>query len=179
MSADHEKIVVNTGPQYPHSPSDYSNNNHHQHNGNDSVSAIGSEVGQPQHQQQPPYPNQYPQGPGSEAQFQYPEVTGSTDPQFVQTSRDFSSPPQQQPQQHLQHPLQSFNQHQQQHQHQPPMAQQQLHPTAYGQQGGEWQASLCDCSPCSSCLLGWCLPCICVSHPLVYRIYSFVSSLIP
>ncbi|KAI8957254.1 PLAC8-domain-containing protein [Daldinia sp. FL1419] len=31
---------------------------------------------------------------------------------------------------------------------------------AYGQQGGEWQASLCDCSPCSSCLLAWCLPCL-------------------
>ncbi|OTA56520.1 PLAC8-domain-containing protein [Hypoxylon sp. EC38] len=31
---------------------------------------------------------------------------------------------------------------------------------AYGQQGGEWQASLCDCSPCTSCLLGFCLPCI-------------------
>ncbi|KAI1460410.1 PLAC8-domain-containing protein [Annulohypoxylon moriforme] len=34
------------------------------------------------------------------------------------------------------------------------------HPTAYGQQGGEWQASLCDCSPCTSCLLATCLPCI-------------------
>ncbi|KAI0900043.1 hypothetical protein F4806DRAFT_454872 [Annulohypoxylon nitens] len=34
------------------------------------------------------------------------------------------------------------------------------HPTAYGQQGGEWQASLCDCGPCTSCLLAFCLPCI-------------------
>ncbi|KAI1397169.1 PLAC8-domain-containing protein [Hypoxylon fuscum] len=40
------------------------------------------------------------------------------------------------------------------HTHQP------LHPTAYGQQGGEWQASLCTCSPCTSCLLSWCIPCI-------------------
>ncbi|RYP71320.1 hypothetical protein DL771_004897 [Monosporascus sp. 5C6A] len=35
-------------------------------------------------------------------------------------------------------------------------------PTAYGQQGGEWQASLCNCSPCSSCLLSCFLPCILV-----------------
>ncbi|KAI2465880.1 PLAC8-domain-containing protein [Annulohypoxylon bovei var. microspora] len=34
------------------------------------------------------------------------------------------------------------------------------HPTAYGQQGGEWQAGLCNCSPCTSCLLATCLPCI-------------------
>ncbi|KAI0598230.1 PLAC8 family-domain-containing protein [Biscogniauxia sp. FL1348] len=51
------------------------------------------------------------------------------------------------------------------HQHQPQPQPQQvpeqpLHPSAYGQKGGEWQASLCDCSPCSSCLLSWCLPCI-------------------
>ncbi|KAL7627918.1 hypothetical protein AAE478_002113 [Parahypoxylon ruwenzoriense] len=39
-------------------------------------------------------------------------------------------------------------------------AHQHTHPTSFGQQGGEWQASLCDCSPCTSCLLAWCLPCI-------------------
>jgi len=24
----------------------------------------------------------------------------------------------------------------------------------------EWETSLCSCSPCGSCLLAWCLPCI-------------------
>lgn len=33
-------------------------------------------------------------------------------------------------------------------------------PTADGEQGGKWQASLCSCTPCTSCLLAWCLPCI-------------------
>lgn len=28
----------------------------------------------------------------------------------------------------------------------------------------KWQASLCDCSPCSSCLLGTFLPCLRASH---------------
>ncbi|KAI0841168.1 PLAC8-domain-containing protein [Hypoxylon sp. FL0890] len=63
-------------------------------------------------------------------------------------------------------------QHQQQQpvQGQPPMqAQMQPQPnapgpTAYGQQGGEWQASLCDCSPCTSCLLGFCLPCLLIGQ---------------
>ncbi|KAI1137815.1 PLAC8-domain-containing protein [Hypoxylon sp. FL0543] len=53
-----------------------------------------------------------------------------------------------------------------------PQAQMQPHPyphmqpgpTAYGQQGGEWQASLCDCSPCTSCLLGFCLPCLLIGQ---------------
>ncbi|KAI1470926.1 PLAC8-domain-containing protein [Daldinia caldariorum] len=44
--------------------------------------------------------------------------------------------------------------------HQAPQQSQAIPREAYGQQGGEWQASLCDCSPCSSCLLAWCLPCL-------------------
>ncbi|KAI1482351.1 PLAC8-domain-containing protein [Daldinia eschscholtzii] len=43
---------------------------------------------------------------------------------------------------------------------QAPQQPQEIPREAYGQQGGEWQASLCDCSPCSSCLLAWCLPCL-------------------
>ncbi|KAI5868193.1 PLAC8-domain-containing protein [Durotheca rogersii] len=35
-----------------------------------------------------------------------------------------------------------------------------LGPTAFGQQGGPWQAGLCECTPFTSCLLAWCLPCI-------------------
>ncbi|KAI8956061.1 PLAC8 family-domain-containing protein [Xylaria longipes] len=26
--------------------------------------------------------------------------------------------------------------------------------------GSEWQTGICNCEPCSSCLLGWCLPCL-------------------
>ncbi|KAI0011571.1 PLAC8-domain-containing protein [Xylariaceae sp. FL0662B] len=33
-------------------------------------------------------------------------------------------------------------------------------PTAYGQHGGAWQAGLCSCGPCTTCLLGWCVPCV-------------------
>lgn len=183
-------------PQYPHSPADYSLHNRNpsvNSNGNylhtaqrndsvsvlgsevnagphDSVSALGSEVYSPpaQYQTQSHDPSKYPYGVDSEAQFQYPQVATSTGPQSVITRDPASAPipvvlPQsQQPQhQHLDHP----QQHQQQY---PVMAQQpQLHPTAYGQQGGEWQASLCDCSPCSSCLLSWCIPCIRTCAPLL------------
>ncbi|RYO86787.1 hypothetical protein DL763_006577 [Monosporascus cannonballus] len=109
-----------------------------------------------QHHHSPQQTAQFqpPQYTGSEAQFQtqqqqpqhyqYPQYTGSETP--VQTTRDL---PQQQP-----------------HQQQLMMAAQPPHPgpTAYGQQGGEWQARLCDCTPCSSCLLGWCVPCILVGQ---------------
>ncbi|KAI2621167.1 PLAC8-domain-containing protein [Hypoxylon sp. NC1633] len=53
------------------------------------------------------------------------------------------------------HPQQQ--QQQQQHQQQQHLHQ---HPGADGEQGGEWQASLCNCSPCTSCLLSTFLPCI-------------------
>ncbi|KAI4861169.1 PLAC8-domain-containing protein [Hypoxylon rubiginosum] len=46
-----------------------------------------------------------------------------------------------------------------QYQSQPPMGQY-MGPTVQGQQGGKWQADLCSCTPCTSCLLAWCLPCL-------------------
>ncbi|KAF7522109.1 hypothetical protein G7054_g12254 [Neopestalotiopsis clavispora] len=30
--------------------------------------------------------------------------------------------------------------------------------------GGEWKSSLCDCSPCSSCIVSCCIPCILVGQ---------------
>ncbi|KAI0172223.1 PLAC8-domain-containing protein [Hypoxylon sp. FL1284] len=53
---------------------------------------------------------------------------------------------------------------QQQYHAHPPMGQPAMHPSAYGQQGGEWQADLCTCSPCTSCMLAWCLPCLLVGQ---------------
>lgn len=98
----------------------------------------------------------YPQVTSSEAQYQYPQVTAPRETDLPEVSRAFTSPPNEN---RFIHP------HQQQRQFTNPqgMAHPQLHPTAYGQQGGEWQASLCNCTPCSSCLLAWCLPCICMS----------------
>ncbi|KAK6860747.1 hypothetical protein PG995_004383 [Apiospora arundinis] len=51
---------------------------------------------------------------------------------------------------------------QQQYQNQAPM--QPTHQPMPSQQiqGGEWKAGLCNCSPCESCLLGSCLPCLLV-----------------
>ncbi|KAI0971342.1 PLAC8 family-domain-containing protein [Xylaria arbuscula] len=41
-----------------------------------------------------------------------------------------------------------------------PMTQRNL-PQEHLEKGeGEWQTGICSCGPCSSCLLGWCLPCI-------------------
>ncbi|KAI0484964.1 PLAC8 family-domain-containing protein [Xylariaceae sp. FL0804] len=30
--------------------------------------------------------------------------------------------------------------------------------------GGEWQSGLCECTPFSTCLLGWCLPCLLIGN---------------
>ncbi|RYP39203.1 hypothetical protein DL767_002311 [Monosporascus sp. MG133] len=137
-----EKIPVgSTAPEYPMNP-----HQAYQHH----------------HSQQQTAQLQQPQYAGSEAQFQQYQYTGS-EAQF-QTQ-------QQQPQQY-QHTQYTGSEAQAQttrdlpQQQQLMMAAQPPHPgpTAYGQQGGEWQASLCDCSPCSSCLLGWCLPCILVGQ---------------
>ncbi|KAK8016974.1 plac8 family [Apiospora rasikravindrae] len=51
---------------------------------------------------------------------------------------------------------------QQQYQNQMPM--QATHQPMPSQQvqGGEWQNNLCNCSPCESCLLGFCVPCLLV-----------------
>ncbi|KAI1386779.1 PLAC8-domain-containing protein [Hypoxylon trugodes] len=73
--------------------------------------------------------------------------------------------PQPEPQPQYQQPIQdqppagAYTDHPHPHPH--PHSHAHMHaPSAYGQQGGEWQASLCDCSPCTSCLLAWCLPCL-------------------
>ncbi|KAI8629044.1 PLAC8 family-domain-containing protein [Xylariaceae sp. FL1651] len=101
------------------------------------------------------------QYPGHEqGVLQYPHS-----PEQLQQHHNIQSPA---PDVHAQHPYQqqpysqaapmASNHQVQQH---PPHAQhEQLHPTAYGEKGGDWQAGLCDCTPCSSCLLAWCLPCI-------------------
>ncbi|KAI1073958.1 PLAC8-domain-containing protein [Whalleya microplaca] len=79
-----------------------------------------------------------------------------------------TGPPQLPPQEHPQYSQpQVYPQPQVEYQApraQPPMGTQAGGPTAYGQQGGKFQAGLCDCGPCSSCLLGWCLPCILVGQ---------------
>ncbi|KAH9904107.1 PLAC8-domain-containing protein [Xylariomycetidae sp. FL2044] len=67
-------------------------------------------------------------------------------------------PPHHQSQPHAQQPMSAAHQYQSNHMAHP------AHPTAYGQKGGKWQTSLCSCSPFSSCLLGWCLPCILVGQ---------------
>ncbi|KAI1379655.1 PLAC8-domain-containing protein [Hypoxylon crocopeplum] len=77
-----------------------------------------------------------------------PEYPRGVEPQYQQ-----QQPMQGQP------PVGTYtHQHDHQHEHQHPHAH--TYPTTYGQQGGEWQAGLCNCSPCTSCLLAWCLPCI-------------------
>ena len=103
----------------------------------------------------------YPQVTSSEAQYQYPQVTAARETELPEVSRAYTSPPPNQNQ--FIHPQQQ----QRQFTNPQAMSQPQLQPTAYGQQGGEWQASLCNCAPCSSCLLGWCLPCIC-ALPLTF-----------
>ncbi|KAK7750148.1 hypothetical protein SLS62_007897 [Diatrype stigma] len=130
----------------------------------DSVSALGSEIYSPPlpYQAASHDPSKYPHGVDSEAQFQYPQVATSPEPQAVITRDSASAPipvilpqsqqpqhqqPQHQQPQHQQPQQQQQQLHhsqQQQQQQYPAMAQQQqpqLHPTAYGQQGGEWQAS--------------------------------------
>ncbi|KAI0017369.1 PLAC8-domain-containing protein [Xylariomycetidae sp. FL0641] len=81
---------------------------------------------------------------------------------------------QQQQQQQSQYPHSPDQYHQQyahaqapmsaSHQHMPPPDQARgempLHPSAYGQKGGDWQAGLCSWGPCGSCLLAWCIPCV-------------------
>ncbi|OTA99666.1 hypothetical protein M426DRAFT_324917 [Hypoxylon sp. CI-4A] len=89
---------------------------------------------------------------------QYQQPSPQLQPQQIQPMEGqppmaaYAHPQQQQQQQ--QHPQQQPQQQQFQAQ---PMV---IDPSAYGQQGGKWQADLCDCSPCSSCLLAWCLPCL-------------------
>ncbi|KAI1813189.1 PLAC8-domain-containing protein [Poronia punctata] len=82
-------------------------------------------------------------------------------------------PQQQYGQQQQQHPQQQYGvtpdqQQQQHHMHHPPTqahahAPAPAHAHVYsegGEKESEWQASLCSCSPCGSCLLAWCIPCI-------------------
>ena len=180
MSDDHDKIV-HSGPEYVHNQNSYSQPQpqqqpysqppqqqlQHQNTVNSTYISSPSVVSAStplQHQQSGIINGTtdgdqaqflYPQVTPSEAQYQYPQVTAVGDSNLPEVSRAFTSPPTQQ---------NTFI-HPQQRQFTNPQAMTNppLQPTAYGQQGGEWQASLCNCAPCSSCLLGWCLPCICRS----------------
>ncbi|KAI0147688.1 PLAC8 family-domain-containing protein [Xylariaceae sp. FL1272] len=104
------------------------------------------------HQQQ----HQYPHSP---SQFGQPEQHNQQ-AQYYNPHEPQSSPqPHQQQQPYTEAaPMAAAHQpHQQAATQVQPMA-------AYGQQGGKWQAGLCDCGPCDSCLLGTCLPCILVGQ---------------
>ena len=183
MSNDQEEKIVHSGPEYVHTQNSYSEpqpqqqqqpyplqpqqpQQQLQHQNTVSSSYVSSpsvvSTSTPLHHQPSGISNGtangseaqflYPQVTPSEAQYQYPQVTSPGDSNLPEASRSFTSPP---PQQNT-----FINPQQRQFTNPQIMAHPPLQPTAYGQQGGEWQASLCDCSPCSSCLLGWCLPCI-------------------
>ncbi|KAI1868539.1 uncharacterized protein JN550_006455 [Neoarthrinium moseri] len=42
--------------------------------------------------------------------------------------------------------------------------QQPMQPMFQQDNGGEWKNSLCDCSPCDSCMISFCVPCILVGR---------------
>ena len=49
-----------------------------------------------------------------------------------------------------------------------------MHPGVQETKGGDWQESLCDCTPCGSCVLGTFVPClrkysssVCLSGPAI------------
>ncbi|CAJ2513185.1 Uu.00g013040.m01.CDS01 [Anthostomella pinea] len=129
-------------------------------------------------------PPQYAAGQGHsqqyapQAQQQHAQYPAQSQPQYhhmppaAQMATPQMTPQPQYQQPHAEVPMSASHQHVQyphQHPHPPqPQAQNRdmaLHnPSAHGQMGGEWQADLCDCSPCSSCMLAWCLPCILVGN---------------
>ncbi|KAI1503783.1 PLAC8 family-domain-containing protein [Biscogniauxia marginata] len=92
------------------------------------------------------YPTQYPHDPYTA----HMDVHSNPDQLQLQLQRE---------QPYAQMPMSANHQHQPRSEQDPP-----LHPSAYGQKGGEWQAGLCGCTPCTSCLLSWCLPCILVGQ---------------
>ncbi|KAI4595814.1 hypothetical protein KJ359_006451 [Pestalotiopsis sp. 9143b] len=49
--------------------------------------------------------------------------------------------------------------------YQPQQMMQPMQPAPFEQDmGGEWKASLCNCSPCSSCMVSFCIPCLLVGQ---------------